>query len=101
MCDRIVNISVRRGRVFVDRKKIHVCKFERDQIVWHGNRAFTIEFNGRRSPFRKAKFRGGPGRPARSGPPMRYSRIARLNTYKYTVLVPGARPLDPDTHVDP
>lgn len=101
MCDRIVKIRVRRGKLFVDRNKVHVCKFERDQVVWHGNRSFTIEFKGGRSPFRKAKFRGRPGRPARSGPPVRYSRIARLNTYKYAVGALGARPLDPDTHVDP
>ncbi len=101
MCDRIVKVRVRGGKVSVDRKLVHVCMFERDQVVWRGNRRFAIEFKHGRSPFRRAKFRGRPGRPARSGPPVRYSRIAAHNRYSYWVHSPGARSLDPDTHVDP
>lgn len=96
MCDRIVKIKVVGKKISVDRKVVHVCRYEKDQVVWVGNLPFAIQFRGA-GPFRRSRF-AGARRTAKSGPAVRGRRAA---FFKYTISVRGARPLDPGVKTDP
>lgn len=97
MANRIVKVKVAKGGISVDREEVHICLFEKDEVVWKGNKNFKIEFK-QPEPFAKPEFSGGPKKGAKSGPPVNGQPGA---FYKYTITSAGASPCDPGVRTDP
>ncbi len=97
MANQIVNISESSGVTSVDHDHVRVSLRAKDEVVWKSSRDFTVDF-GKAEPFAGRHFQGNSGSDAHSG----WALNGQVgNVYKYTVTVAGAKPLDPDTQVDP
>ncbi len=71
----------------------------KDEVVWHGAAAWSVNFNGENgSPFDQTYFAGGPGESRYSGSPTN----ARPGVdYKYTAQIGNAAAVDPIIHTGP
>lgn len=99
MADKPVTIDVQNDLIQVRPDPVKVSVSGGEQVVWQivQDYDFDVEFV-KDEPFVARQFHGHKGTPAKSGGA---NKGTENHDYKYTVKVPGKRPLDPTVRPTP